>query len=232
MLQQLDTTTTMKQQVILVDVMGATERLRALNAAHPHVLGVTPHDKPCAGFVPIQVPDEWLPRNVFPDDYSRRCWWACGKLALAAARDIDADHFWMIESDCAANTRRWKALIADHADNDEDCVVISKMTRGNSPLNGFWDHPGTLPWMNLQHIGCLYRLSRKAVQICLDTAETYREAFGELSIAGSVERAGGTVGIVNRTRTHLNCQTITGGSPVAFNSALINHPVKSNTFGP
>ena len=225
----------MNTQVILIDVMGATERLRALKDAHPNVIGITPHDKPCEGFTPIVTPEEWLPLQSYPDNYSRRCWWACGKLGIAAIRDLalDADFYWLIESDCVARQETWANLFSDHEENNEDGVFVSAKNRGQSPNGPVWGHPCTPSWANCWHINAIYRLSRRAVEWCIASAEETRESFGEMVIGSEIQRHGGSVGLINRGRTLLNCQTIKADpTRVLLNRTLINHPVKSNTYEP
>ena len=219
-----------------MDVGGYTERLRAMSDAHPHVIGVTPHDKPCAGFAPVQVPDAWL--SADPEkSYSHKCWHGTGTLALAAIEQLglDADAFWFIESDCAASPQRWAALFAAHDNNPTDGVFVCPTTRTESLWNPWWSHAGTPDWADMHHINCMYRLSRQAVEMYRAVVEEQRECFGEVLIGSAIKRAGGTIGRINLNlrNPHHNNQTIKGQADrVIVNRHLINHPVKSNTYGP
>jgi len=224
-----------KQQIIVLDVGGYTERLRALSDSSPHVVGVTPHDLPCAGFAAVRVPEEWLPSDT-TIPYAKRCWHATGTLGLAAIEQLglDADHYWFIESDCVASPARWKSLIDSHAENQTDGVFVCARTRAETLWNPWWNHPGTPPWADVTHINAIYRLSRKAVGIYLAVIQQNRECFGEMLIGSAIKRAGATLGRINNdlSAPHLNNQTIKADpARVIINPRLINHPVKSNTYG-
>jgi len=226
----------MKQLILCLDVEGRTERLRALQAAHPHVIGITPHDKPCAGFTPVEIPEAWLPEDDGSLTYSQRCWHACGTLGLAAVAQLGliADAFWMIESDCVASQRRWHALLADHdANEDDDAAFICARSRAESQWNPRWQDASTPAWADLTHLNAIYRLSPAAIGACLSSAIEMRACFGEMVIGSVVKRAGLKIGSINRTRTHLNNQTMKADpARVLLDRMLINHPIKSNTFEP
>ena len=230
------TTTTMKQLIICQDVGGYTERLRALQDAHEHVVGITPHDKPCEGFTPVKVPKKWMtsdPRLTYP----RKCWQATGTLGLAAIHQLklDADAFWFIESDCVASVERWRMLMEDHAENPDDGSFVCPSTRKESLWNPWWTHAGTPAWADAIHINAIYRLSRRAAALCIASAVEFRECFGEVAIGSQLKRAGMTLGRINRDndKPHHNNQTIKAQpGKVLFNPRLINHPVKANTYGP
>lgn len=224
----------MKQLIIILDVGGYTERLRALQAAHPHVIGITPHDHPCDGFTPIQVPDEWLSTDPAMD-YAKKCWHGTGTLGLAAIQQLglQADAFWFIESDCVAPTERWQAMIADHAENPTDAIFLCPRTRAETLWNHWWTHPGTPAWCDITHLNAIYRLTRRAVDAYADAAQECRECFGEMVIGSVVKRAGFTLGRINTATTHMNTQTMKADpTRVLLNRRLVNHPVKSNTFAP
>jgi len=224
----------MKHLIICMDVGGYTERLRALQAAHPHVIGVTPEDKPCPGFTPIKVPDEWLSTDPTMD-YPKKCWHGTGTLALAAIHQLrlDADFYWIIESDCVASTARWQAMIADHQENPTDAIFLCPRSKIETLANHWWTHPGTPAWCDVTHLNAIYRLSRRAIAAYLAAAEECRECFGEMVIGSAVKRAGGTLGRINTKTTHMNTQTMkVDPARVILNRNLVNHPVKSNTFAP
>lgn len=226
----------MKQVVIVSDVAGYTARLKALQDAHPHVVGVTPHDKPCDGFTPIHVPDNWLQSD--PEiDYSRKCWHGTGKLPIAAIHQlgIEADHYWFIESDCVASQARWRALIASHAQNQTDGVFLCPRTRRETAINPWWSHPGTPAWADMIHLNAIYRISRRAFEWILASAEETREAFGETVIGSVIKRQGGTIGRINldQRNPHHTGQTMKAiEERIIIDRNLINHPVKSNTYQP
>ena len=224
----------MKQLIICMDVGGYTERLRALQDAHPHVIGITPHDRPCVGFTPVTVPDEWLP--TAPEiPHARKCWHATGTLALAAIQQLDlqADHFWIVESDCVASQERWQAMLADNADNITDGLFICPRTRQETAWNHWWAEPGVPHWLSHLHLNAIYRVSSAGVTAWAAVAEECRGAFGEIVIGSAIARAGGSLGKINRTQTHLNSQTVKADpARVILNAKLINHPVKSNTYAP
>ena len=222
----------MKQLVICMDVNGYTERLRALRDAHTHVVGVTPHDRPCKDFTPIQVPDEWLPSDL-ETPYSRKCWHATGTLGLEAILQLGlvADHYWFVESDCVASQKRWKEMFADNANNPADGLFVCTRTKQETAWNPWWSEAGVPEWASLTHINAIYRISAKAVEAWLSLAEDARECFGEMVVGSVVAKIGGSIGRINHTTTHLNSQTIKADpNRVIFNRNLVNHPVKSNTY--
>jgi hypothetical protein len=224
----------MKQAIILLDVDGRTERLRALQDASDSVYGITPHDRPCEGFTPITVPPEWLPTDPAMD-YARKCWHATGTLGLAAILHLrlHADAYWLIESDCVATQARWAAMLEDHADNETDGSFICPRTRAETAWNHRWNDPTTPAWATHTHLNAIYRLSARAVDHLLAAAEECRECFGEMVVASVIHRAGGTLGRINRTGIHLNAQTMKADpAKVIFNRRLVNHPDKRNTYGP
>ena len=222
----------MDQLFILLDVGGYTERLRALRDAGINVIGVTPHNHPCDGFEPIQVPAEWLPSSetMTADE---KGWHACGTLGLAAIQQLGlkADAFVLGESDCAAVTTRWAAFMADHEDNPDDASFICPRTRAETLWTPRWK---TAPaWATITHLNALYRLSRAGADACIAGAEEMRECFGEMSWGSLVARAGGKIGKLNRTKTHMNNQTMKADpARVLIDKRLINHPIKSNSYAP
>jgi hypothetical protein len=226
----------MKQQVILLDVGGYTARLKALQDAHAHVIGITPDDKPCAGFTPIRVPDNWM-KSDMSIPYPERCLHASGKLAIAAIHQlgIEADYYWVIESDCVASQSRWKALFASHAQNQTDGVFNCYRTRKETARNPRWTHQGTMPWADITHLNAIYRISRRGFEWILESAEETRECYGELVVGSVIKRAGGTLGRINldQRNPHHTGQTMKAFEErIIVDRNLINHPVKANTYQP
>lgn len=224
----------MTDVVILQDVAGYPERLRALRDAHPRVIAVRPEDKAHPHAAAIAIPPEWLPADP-SIPFSRRCWFRAHTLGLAAVQQlaIDADFYWFIESDCVASQDRWKALFADHAETTSDCVSNPFRSRLSTPTNPWWTHPGTPEWATHFVVPACYRLSRRAVEELIRTAEETRECFCEHAIASTILRAGFTQFSVNTRQTHWNAQTYrTTESSVIPNARFLMHPVKADTYAP
>jgi hypothetical protein len=229
----------MKQVILIVDVGGYDKRREQLEKTGYEVHGITPHDIASPGFVPIVAPEEWLPTvDPFPGhrDYwtlqQKKSWWKSNIHAFAAIQQmsIDADAYWIIESDCAASVERWKALFDDHVDNPDDICTTCVVTRFDAPGRARWRV--TPEWANYANLGAMYRLSRSAVETIIKTAEEMREVPSEHTYVNVVHRGGGVIGHLNRTQTHMNNQTMKGDPKrVRLNPNLVNHPVKSNTPG-
>jgi hypothetical protein len=224
----------MKTAIILQDCDGYPERLRALQDAHPNVIAVCPPDKAHLHATAIEIPAEWIPADQ-SIPFARRCWHRAHALGMAAVQqlDIDADFYWFIESDCVASQARWKAIFADHAETTSDCVSNPFRSRLSTPTNPWWSHPGTPAWATHFVIPACYRLSRRAVEELIRTAEETRECFCEHAIASTILRAGFTHLSVNARQTHWNSQTFrTTASAVIPNPLYLMHPVKTDTYGP
>jgi hypothetical protein len=230
----------MKQLVLIVDVAGYTNRLRQLEATGYEVIGITPADIASPGFLTITAPEEWLPvSDPFPPEHrpgwtaqQRKSWWKSNIHAIAAIQQMDlrADAYWIIESDCAASVRRWKALFDDHADNPDDICTTCVRTRFEEPGRERWRF--TPSWANYVNLGAMYRMSRFAVDAIIAASVEMREVPSENTYVSVVHRAGGKLGRLNRTSTHMNNQTMKSKqSKVILNPALVNHPIKSNTYG-
>lgn len=224
----------MKTIVILQDAAGYPERLRALQDAHPHVVAVSPPDKTFAHTTSVEIPPEWLPANT-EIPFHLRCWLRAHTLGLAAVQQLSlqADAYWFIESDCVASHERWKSMFVDHAENPADCVGNPFRSKEDFPNNPWWDDQGTPAWATHFVIPACIRFSAAAVTELTQTAEETRECFCEHAIASTIVRAGLTHASVNADMTHWNQQTYrTVPGAVIFNPRFLNHPVKTNTYGP
>jgi len=231
----------MRHCVILGDVGGYTERLRAIQDAARHfssfeVVGISPPDKRAPGFEPVEIPENWLPlREELPQggglSMPRRYWRKSTYHSIAAigSLGLQADAFWQIESDCVASQARWEALFADHLENPDDLSTTCLGNRLSLPKNRWW--ASTPEWADLCHIGAIHRISSRAVGWVEESAEEMREVFGEFCLASVVCRAGGTLGRINRSVVHLDNQTIKSNPrPNLWRSDRICHPVKANTY--
>lgn len=224
----------MKTIVILQDAAGYPERLRALQDAFPHVVAVCPPDRQFDHATPINIPLDWLPADT-EIPFERRCWFRAHALGLAAVQqlNLDADAYWFIESDCVASQDRWKSLFATHNENPADFVGNPFRAKGDTPGNHWWPHPHTPEWATHFVIPACARYSRRAVHELTRTAVETRECFCEHAIASTIIRAGFTHVSVNVPITHWNQQTYrtTAGTAIP-NPRFLQHPVKSDTYGP
>lgn len=220
--------------IILKDVDGYPERLRALRDAHPHVWAVSPPDRPHAHTIPVHIPEDWLPADP-QIPFAKKCWFRGHVLGLAAVQQlgIGADHYWFIESDCVASQDRWKALFSDHAANPADCISNPMRARADTPGDRWWSHPGTPPWASHFFLPACHRLSSRAVAELIRTAAETREFFCEHALGSTLMRAGFSCSNANHPRTHWNQQTYrTRPEAVILNPDLLNHPVKADTYRP
>jgi hypothetical protein len=218
----------MKTAVILQDVDGRPERIRALRSVHPYVRVFCPPDKEIAGAVKIDVPAEWLPVK-----HDRPHWWKADALALAAARTVDADSYWFIESDVAATPEVWSDLFATHEDNPVDCLAAAIGRRG--PGSGFrhWEHPGTPRNADRHFIMAVYRLSRRAVAASIAMAEDLRETFSEVAVPYVMKRSGLSMADMNGRGLFWSPTTFrTKPQEVRIDPRFLNHPVKHDSFSP
>jgi hypothetical protein len=221
-----------KSVVIVQDVGGYPQRIQALRDAHPHVIAVTPPGvKPHPHAPGFAVPDDWVSADT-SIPYARRCWLRASFVGLAAIGNVEADHYWFIESDMVASQARWRALFDDHRDNPVDCLSNNVRERTKTPDNPWWNHPGTPAWASCYFISACYRLSARAVAEAIRCAVETCECFGELALPSVLRRAGMSMQPVNgRGQTHWNQQTFrTRPEQILLNPRLINHPVKSNTY--
>lgn len=224
----------MTEVVILQDVAGYPKRVQALRDAHPNVIACAPDDFTLPGVLPFSVPAEWISADT-SIPYRKRCWLRAGIIGLAAARQHapDADFVWFIESDCVASQDRWKAMFKDHRNNPADCLSNPARERSRTLDNGWWTHPGTPEWASCFFISACYRLSSRAIAEGIRCAEETRECFAELALPSILRRAGLTMESVNQRQTHWNRQCFRVlPEKVILNPALLNHPVKENTYGP
>ena len=224
--------------IILCDHVGRPERLRTLRDAGD-ILGipvfpVTPDLQPHAHAASIAIPKHWLPAG---DTLSpcRKLWHKAETLSLAAiglGHVTPAEHYWIIESDCAAALERWLAMFRDHADNPADFLTWRWWHREEFPAAKWWAHPGTPADYQIIHLLSLYRLSRLAVYHLLAVAEARRETFGETAVASRIHQAGLTLGKLNRTDTHTNCDVFASREDQTIrHRSYINHPVKNDCYG-
>lgn len=219
----------MKTAVILQDVDGRPERVRALRAVHPYVRVFCPPDRSIPGATSIEVPREWLPAT----DTGRNHWWKADALAVAAALEVTADFYWFIESDVVATQDVWQRLFDTHADNPTHCLATAIGRRG--PGSGFrhWDHPGTPRNADRHFIMAVYRLSRAAVEASAAMAEDLRETFSEVSVPYVMKRCGLSMADMNG-RGHFWSPTTFRTKPqeVRIDRGFLNHPVKHDSFEP
>ena len=230
---------TMKQLIILVDVAGYTNRLKQIQATGYEVIGITPSDIASPGFLPITAPEEWLPTvDPIPEhrnDWTiqqKKSWWKSNIHAIAAIQqmNLQADAYWIIESDCAASVGRWESLFGDHADNPDDICTTCVRTRFEEPGRERWRF--TPSWANYVNLGAMYRMTRFAVDSIIAASVEMREVPSENTYVNVVHRAGGKIGKLNRTQTHMNNQTMKSKeSKILINRDLVNHPIKANTLG-
>lgn len=217
--------------VVLQDHLGLSERVRALQAVHPHVRVFSPPGRAIGHAEEIAVPDTWLPVGDALS-YDRKCWFKADALALAAARTIDADFYWFIEADVVATAARWQALFSDHAGNRADCVSLAVSWRGDDPnADRYW--PTAPPDADQHFIMAVYRLSRRAVDAAILMAEDLRECFSEIAVPLVIKRSGFSFDLINRRQTHCTSQSVgTRRGHIAIDRRYLCHPQKTNTFAP
>lgn len=209
--------------------MGLSERVRALRAAHPHVRVFCPPGRPIGHAEEIPVPEEWLPAGDALS-FGRKCWFKADAMALAAARTVDAEFYWFIESDVVATTDRWKALFEGHARNKADCLSLPVYWRGDDPnFQKYWP---TAPVDADRHfIMAVYRLSRRAVVAGIEMAEELRECFSEAAVPLAIKRNGFRFDVIHRS--NFTTQTMgTRRQNIVIDRRFLCHPVKTNTYSP
>lgn len=229
----------MKQIIIIVDVAGYTKRKKQLELTGYEVIGITPADIASPGFIPITAPEGWLPVNdPIPEhrnDWTiqqKKSWWKSNIHAIAAIQQLDlqADAYWIIESDCAASLSVWREMFKDHEDNPDDICTTCVRTRFEEPGRERWRF--TPSWANFVNLGAMYRMSRFAVDAIIAASVEMREVPSENTYVSVVHRAGGKLGKLNRSQTYMNNQTMKSkGHKVIVNRSLINHPCKADTLG-
>lgn len=229
----------MKQTIIVVDVGGYINRLHQIEKTGYEVIGITPADLATSGYTPVAIPEDWMPtKDPIPEhrlgwtELQRKSWWKSNLSAIAAIDQlkIQSDAYWIIESDCVATVERWKAIFDDHEDNTADICTTCLRTRNEEPGRARW--AVTPEWGKYTNLGAIYRMSRFAVESIINASVEMREVPSENTYVNVVHRAGGTLGTLNRSQTHMNNQTMKADpEKVILNKKLINHPVKSNTYG-
>lgn len=222
----------MNEVVIIQDHNGYTERVRAMQAAHPNVVAASPWTHPHPHTRGFRPPDTWLSEDPSMP-IRKKCHYKADAMGLAAvqALGIRADYYWFIESDVVASQARWKAFFADQRNSTADCLCPSLRNRRNHKASIWWKDPHTPDWAEHYFIMACYRLSHRAVVESIRCAEEMRNTFAEVTIPNIILRMGGTFGGTNDRMTHSNVSTFkTHEHKVILNPDLINHPVKSNTF--
>lgn len=215
--------------IILADCIGLPERAATLRGMGRDVLAVSPDHLAIPGTVPVTIPAEWLPA----DDRPRRKkeWWKAECLPLAAIHSLhlDADFFWIVESDVWAPVDMWRALFAAVDESPADGLFCHLQSRDHpfAATNGHWRHPAVPAWARYFQLGVMMRLSRRAASWLIEAAPEMREVFCEVSVASVVRRAGGSVEDFSKHMSYTRPRAMTGNIHGSrFDPAVFNHPVK------
>lgn len=181
--------------------------------------------------VNFDIPPQWLP-NVEVVGHPE--WFKCDSVALAFIRHlgVEADFYWIIESDVCGPVDRWKALFADPVCGSADGLFVCPRTKSETLWNPWWHGPHADEKSTHMHIQSIYGISSRAVGWLTDAAEDRRNIFCELVTASVIVANGGSIGTINKNTTHCNSQTIKAHEDrVIFNKRLLNHPVKKDSYG-
>ena len=215
----------MNDVVIIQDPNGLSMRVLAMQHAHPRVVAVAPSSRTIAHCLVSDAPEEWLPDRPDVPPHKRE-WFKGDAMALAAVvnHHISADFFWFIESDVVATQERWKAFFRQFERRPDDCLCLMKIRSGK------WIDE--VAEADCSFLMAAYRLSRKMVDLSIEAAPAMRNVFCEVAVPLVAKKNGipiGTMGLGG----HFTRNTI-GPRPrdIRVDPKLINHPVKSNTYGP
>ena len=223
----------MKSAVIVLDHAGYSLRALALKDAHDNVFVTTPETHPNAYAEIIPIPHDWIQADE-NKSLNRRCWFKADAMAFAAVKhlSIDADFYWFIESDVAAEQVVWKRLFEKHKDNDTDHLSIFSSTIETNPDFEGWTHPGTPDDVDLFSLMSIFRLSKRALNACIDSAIELRECFGESAIPYVIKMNGFSHDLIDPDGLLMDSNTMCAyPSLVRLHLNKINHPIKSNTYG-
>lgn len=216
-----------------MDHNGYSLRALALKDAHYNVFVTTPETHPHTYAESIPVPYDWISAND-KISLNRRCWFKADAMAFAAVKhlEIDADFYWFIESDVAAEQVVWKRLFDKHEDTLTDHLTIFSSTIETHPDFEGWSHSGTPSDVDLFSLMSIFRLSKRALNACISCAEELRDCFGELSIPYVMKMNGFSHDLIDPDGLLMDENTMcTYPSKVRKHLNKINHPVKSNTYG-
>lgn len=222
----------MKQIILISDHVGRPLRGVAPATACETIM-ICPSDKPQPHARSVKFPDAWLPEFDASMDYGKRCWWVCDRIFAAAVTqlNLDADHFWCVESDVAASPKTWERLVEAGSKCELDGILTSLIERSTAPDGFPWELFSAPDWVTHQAFGPIYRLSRRALEWIADTAHTNRDAFCELNFPTVLADKKGTMCNLNDLGWFYSSQSMQP-SWCAMHSGLFNHPVKTNTIGP
>lgn len=221
----------MREVLILCDVGGYPKRLATLREAFPgEVVCVCPDDMAFPHATSVHVPDEWLPVNGA--SHFARGWYAADALSLAAIRNLslNAEFFWVVESDVCGPVEKWREVFAATAASDADGIFCNLISRhhGFAPMVPAWRMTSTPAWAQFTCLAAIRRLSRRAVEWNMDEAESLREMFCEPRMPSLIHRRGGKLADLREFVKYTVPGSFTAGA-VIFRDGWLNHPVKCDT---
>lgn len=223
----------MKSAVILQDYSDYPLRALALADVGCNLFVVTPETHPNDRCEIVSIPKDWI-QDDWRIPLDRRCWFKADAMAFAAVKhlNIDADFYWFIESDVAAEQETWRALFKMHEDNPCDAILISIPEITTDFIDGKWIHSNIPSDFSFFSLLSIFRLSKKALDACIQEAPNMRECFGELSLPYVIRKNSLSVGLIDPQNTLMNSKTMCEcPSKLVIDKSKINHPIKSNTYG-
>jgi hypothetical protein len=214
--------------VLLSDVANRTSRLKALQMSGLPVVRIVPHDfPPVENGLSITVPKNWLPAK---GDQKKKGWWKAETIFLAAYQELPEkwDYVWCIESDLKATPALWRELFEKTASADEDMLGVKLKTRQTVAPWHWWKNSAPL-WANDGCLGCIYRLSRRAVEWLAADAVANREIFCEVIVPSVIVRRGGRIRELKEVFDCYDNQSLDYQPTLAAHEAKLWHPVKQCT---
>lgn len=223
----------MKQMILVSDAYGRSLRGVAPATAAETVM-ISPDDRPMPHTRCVTLPEDWRPNFGGGMAAGKRQWWVCDRIFAAAVQqlNLDADFFWCVESDVAAEPDVWKRLMAAGEKRALDGVFVHLSTRADNPGNPWLAHETSPPWTTHHCLGAVYRFSRRALDWMAQSAPDNRNVFCEVNAPSLIRREGGSIGDLHQLGWFYNRQTMRPPPRCMINSMLLNHPLKTNTVGP
>ena len=219
--------------VLISDPHGFPLRGVAPATAAPTVM-ICPSDKPQPHARSVTFPDDWLPDFDPSMSYGKKCWWVADRIFAAAVIQLrlDADFFWCIESDVAATPGTWQRLILASQHRRLDGIHVHLSARSSpTPVSApFFSHPTTPSWATHHCFGPVHRFSRRAIHWLAATAVQHRNVYCEIHAPSIIRAHGGSMGDLRHLGWFYNSQCLCADPSLhSINTALLNHPCKSNT---
>lgn len=194
----------MKTGIIHVDVNNLKKRSSRIKKVAKSVgysfTSVIPHDLPKTSKTVVQIPEtptDWK-CTLFGNNTKLSGWYKCETSYMQCWQQekLDLDYVWCIEGDVYCDDSLWKSIFTECEKYTHDLICLYPRTPESEPGWMYWSsHPkwGSRDVNFFSANICMFRISKKYMELLIQTAKENRNAQAEVVIGTTVADNKGSI---------------------------------------